>query len=153
MTLEDSATIFTLHYTVLGAADSSSVIDITNTEFSNEAGDILDVTVETGTVTVLQSNGIENSIIQSNQTFTLYQNEPNPFDNQTVIRFDVNEPSDFILEVYDSKGSLVHAHKAYYLAGNQAITLNEKMLKGKGTYFYKLKTKDYFITNRMILVR
>jgi cohesin domain-containing protein len=153
VTLDDSTALFILHYTVLGAAGNSSEIDITNTEFSNGNGDVLDGTVESGTVTVLQSNGIENSNLQINHAFTLYQNEPNPFDNQTVIKFDVHEPSDFVLEVYDLKGSLVYAHKAYYLSGNQTIILSKEMLPLVGTYFYKLKTKDYFITNRMILVR
>ncbi len=158
--VEDSSTIFTIHYQVLGDPGTSSDVGISDDplaiEISYEDGtvlDISDITLENGTVNVLQAMAVENLLVQSNQAFTLYQNEPNPFDNQTVIRFDVNEASDFVLEVYDSKGALIHAHNDYYLTGSQSITIDKEILPAIGTYFYKLKTKDYFITNRMILVR
>jgi len=157
VSIPDSTTLFTLHYQHLGVVGTSSEITITGDpteiEVSDVNSNILEVAVESGTVTVLEAMGINDLGIQSNEAFTLFQNEPNPFDNQTVIRFDVREPSDFILEVYDTKGTLIHSEQAHYLKGNQTITLQEEVLPTVGAYFYKLKTKDYFITNRMILVR
>ena len=157
ITLADNTTAFTIHYTVLGNSEGTSEILITDNptviEVSNINSEILEVTTENGTVTVLEPTGIEDLHIQSNQAFSLFQNEPNPFDNQTVVRFDVYEPSDFELVVYDSKGTIIHTENAHFFEGSQSITIDSEILPVAGTYFYKLKTKDYFITNRMILVR
>lgn len=156
VTLASNTSIFTIHFTVLGLSGSDSEVQITGDpvmiEVSNTDSEILDVNTENGTVSVLSSTGINELLVQSNKNFTLFQNEPNPFDNQTVISFDVHEPSNFVLEVYDTKGTLIHTQNAHYLKGIQSITIEKEILPTVGAYFYKLKTKDYFITNRMILV-
>ncbi len=155
ITLADSTAIFKIFFAVL-ATEGSSEVSITDDPIDIELSDganPVTTLVESGTVTVLEPNSTDDLRVQSNHAFTLFQNEPNPFVNQTVVRFEVYQPSDFTLEVYDSKGAIIFSQSDYYLNGNHAITIDEKLMPVEGIYFYKLKTKDYFITNRMILVR
>lgn len=158
--IADTVQIFTIHFTGVGNIGENTTVEITGEpsviEFSTADGVIFgenDLTIQNGTVTVEEPNSVHDLRVQSNAAFTLYQNEPNPFENQTIIRFDVREASDFNLEIYDPKGTKVYEIKHFYATGSHSIQLDRNMLPANGTYFYKLKTKDYFITNRMILVR
>lgn len=157
ITLPDSATLFTINFQVLGESGDSTETAITSMplmiEFYNENGDELNVSVAPGTLTILSPNSTEEVPAQLNKLFTSYQNEPNPFKDETVIKFDVHQAADFFFEIYDTKGNLIYTKKYFYAKGKQSIILNSKILPSSGIYFYKLKTSDYFITNRMILVR
>ncbi len=155
--LMDSTSIFDVYFTPLAGSGESSVIEITGSptpiEFVNANSQTINATIHSGTVTMLNPNSVQDLRIQSNAAFTLYQNEPNPFDNKTVIRFDIHEASDYVFEIYDLKGAIIYEESNFYTQGTYSIIIYQDKLPAVGTYIYKLKTKDFFITNRMILVR
>jgi len=85
--------------------------------------------------------------------FQLSQNYPNPFKDKTTIKYCVPDKMKIRLEVFDSDGNkiktLVDELKE---AGTYKVELNAIKLT-RGEYLYKLESRDYFETKKMILLR
>ena len=157
-TLDDSTSIFSIAFTVIGSPDSQSSVAITNDPLAIEVTDLdgneLPVIIENGMITVVGplSTKPANAIL-SNELFVLYQNKPNPFDNQTVIMFDLRESSEVEFLFYDINGKLIYSAKNYFLEGKNEFSMSADKLPRSGTYFYTLKTNDFSLTNKMVLLR
>jgi len=83
--------------------------------------------------------------------FQLLQNEPNPFQEATNIRFRLQEDGWVELSVYDLDGRKLTQVQDYYPVGEHSIKLDEKILKHKtGVFYYTLKSGDYAATRKMI---
>ena len=95
----------------------------------------------------------------------LYKNYPNPFnlsnnrtESGTAIRYDLTEPTDVKLDVYNVKGqkivSLVNEFQEInlYKINWNGKDSSEKSVSS-GIYFYRLKTNNFEDTKRMILVK
>jgi len=85
--------------------------------------------------------------------YKLHQNYPNPFNPKTNIRFDLPKSSLVRLVIYDALGRKV------------TTLVNEKLSAGRyetewnggdypsGVYFYRIETKDYSLSKKMLLVK
>lgn len=83
----------------------------------------------------------------------LYQNHPNPFTQNTQIRFYLPQPEKATLSIYDLNGRVVHQRFGAFTAGEHVITLDGNMLEQEGIYYYKLETSTFSGVRRMIFVR
>ena len=90
--------------------------------------------------------------------FMLGQNYPNPFNPTTLINYQLPKDGFVQLIIYDVLGREINRlvdHKL--LAGSYKAIWNGKNVFGKevgaGVYFYKLKTKDFIKTKKMILLK
>jgi hypothetical protein len=84
--------------------------------------------------------------------FELYQNEPNPFRDVTVIGFSLPTASTATLTVYDVTGKVMKVVKGDYAKGYNAITLTRAEIEGNGMLYYQLDTPTDSATKRMITV-
>jgi serine protease AprX len=97
--------------------------------------------------------GIKSNSNEIPAVFRLYNNYPNPFNPVTRIRFDIPEPSFTKLIVFD-------------ILGREITSLVEQELKPgtygvewdasnypSGVYFYKLISRDFTETKKMVLVK
>jgi hypothetical protein len=85
--------------------------------------------------------------------FELAQNYPNPFKDRTTIKYCVPDKMKIKLEVFDSKGNKVQTLvDEVKEAGTYKIELKAKGLDS-GEYLYKLESKDFFETRKMILTK
>jgi len=99
----------------------------------------------------------DNTSIPDNN-LALSQNFPNPFNPSTRIDFQVQESTDIDLEVYNIKGqkvrTLVDGFKA---TGNHSVEWDGTNDQGKnvtsGLYFYRLSSKKFSSTKKMILLQ
>jgi photosystem II stability/assembly factor-like uncharacterized protein len=136
-----------------GISDAAMVIDLSITDMS---GNIRAVTHGRGvfeTDLFSQSVGIENNngIVKG---FELMQNYPNPFNPATKIKFTLSSrQSPVKLTVYNSAGKEV----AVLVNGTLGAGAHEYTFDGgslsSGVYFYKLETKDFSRTKKMMLVK
>lgn len=86
------------------------------------------------------------------------QNYPNPFNPETQIRYSLPEEGDVKITVYNIKGqkvkTLVNEHKNM---GHHNVTWKGKNANGNkvgsGVYFYKVKTKNKTLVNKMLLMK
>jgi hypothetical protein len=93
----------------------------------------------------------------------LLQNYPNPFNPETWIPYQLREPLNVTIYIYNAKGqpirtlSLGYREAGFYLDRNRAAywdglnSAGEKI--ASGIYFYQLKAGDFSATRRMLVVK
>jgi photosystem II stability/assembly factor-like uncharacterized protein len=101
---------------------------------------------------VLQSKNVIPS------THSLQQNYPNPFNPQTTIEFSVLEDGYATISIYDITGGWIrtlysdNAKKGVFkVSWDGRIESDEEA--PSGTYFYRLQTKNFTETKKMLLIR
>lgn len=87
------------------------------------------------------------------QRFELYENQPNPFIDRTVIGFFLPEATTATLSVFDETGRLLHTQKGDYAKGYNAVTLEGRDLDANGVLYYKVTTPTNSATRTMIQTR
>ncbi len=124
---------------------------LTATDFSgNEGGPSLELPINI--TSVREEEGAVPKV------FALFQNYPNPFNPYTQIKFSVANRTKVGLSVYNILGQRVKTLLDEEMeAGNYVATWDGKDEKGydvsSGIYFYKLNTKEFTQTKKMLLVR
>jgi hypothetical protein len=83
--------------------------------------------------------------------FALYQNAPNPFNEQTVIGFNLPFDAEAKIMIYDVSGKVVHTIVADYEQGYNQVTIDHIDLPSSGIYYYELICQEFKATKRMIL--
>lgn len=98
-------------------------------------------------------NNLSPDVLKSSQSFELSQNNPNPFNPVTNIKYQIGENSFVTLKIYDLLGREV------------AVLINENLKAGQyqidwnasdyssGIYFYRLTAGNYSEMRRMILLK
>jgi hypothetical protein len=87
------------------------------------------------------------------QQFNLEQNYPNPFNPSTQISFQLKQAQQIRLEVFNMLGQSVSVLlDKRQEAGNHTVTFDATNLNS-GVYFYKMTTKDFSQTRKMLLLR
>jgi hypothetical protein len=85
--------------------------------------------------------------------FAMSQNYPNPFNPTTKIKFDVPKNGNVTVEVFNNLGQLVSTlHNGYTTAGFYETSFDGSKLTS-GMYFYRITSKDFVETKKMILVK
>jgi endonuclease/exonuclease/phosphatase family metal-dependent hydrolase len=85
--------------------------------------------------------------------FQLYPNWPNPFNSQTLIRYEVAAPGPVRLQVYDLLGRRVATlAESFQSPGTHTVAFVARGL-ASGTYFYSLETAQTVQTRSMLLVK
>jgi len=85
--------------------------------------------------------------------YSLSQNYPNPFNPVTNIRFDLPKDDFVTIKVYDIAGKQAAVIlNNFREAGSHLVSFDASKFSS-GVYFYKMETKDFTQTKRMILVK
>ncbi|MEI6410867.1 MAG: HYR domain-containing protein [Bacteroidota bacterium] len=92
--------------------------------------------------------------------FELYQNQPNPFVNKTVIGFHLPDspasPAEAsakvgaTLSIFDETGRTVFTQSGNFAKGYNSITIDRALLNTTGMLYYKLETATDSATKKMI---
>jgi hypothetical protein len=90
--------------------------------------------------------------------YALMQNHPNPFNPSTTISFDLPAKAKVSLKVYDVAGRLIRTlTDREWAAGRHSISWDGHNESGasvaSGVYFYRLESKDFSGTKKMVLLR
>lgn len=92
-------------------------------------------------------------------SFALHQNVPNPFNPETVIRYDVPQDGAFVnITIYDVAGRLVRTLvDGMQAAGEKRIVWRGLDNRGNpvatGVYFYRMSAPDFAMTKKMLLLK
>ncbi len=81
--------------------------------------------------------------------FELYQNAPNPFDNETVISFRLPTASPALLTIYDVAGKVIRVYDIKGVKGMNHITINKGDIETSGLLYYQLDSDNHTATKRM----
>ncbi|MFK7810479.1 MAG: cohesin domain-containing protein [Saprospiraceae bacterium] len=80
----------------------------------------------------------------------LYQNTPNPFNQETVIGFDLPQDANVMLNIYDGSGKLVKQVEGNFAKGYNNVSLSKGEL-APGLLHYQLVTPMGTATKKMIV--
>ncbi len=88
------------------------------------------------------------------EEFVLHQNFPNPFNPETVIRFEVPERAEISITVYDALGREVNrlVKNEFYNEGIYEVRFSGESLPA-GMYFYSLNSRENTLTRKMAIVK
>lgn len=136
--------------------------DINNVQINDGYLDIYFVThrdnpVINGIVIDLVSLGVEDKIKISSNNFTLRQNFPNPFNNQTTIFYSIHKSGFYLIEFYDSLGRrIIKKDLGFLKEGDYSLNLEINKQNGiylsSGIYFYVLSDNNSFQSRKMLLL-
>ncbi len=86
------------------------------------------------------------------ESMQLFQNQPNPFSDETSISFYLPQGGKAALSIYDVSGKLLKEINGEYSKGLNVESINRSDLQGAGMLYYKLSTATETATQRMILL-
>ena len=90
--------------------------------------------------------------LDSSAKYTLYQNQPNPFQAETVIGFDVAQDEDVQLTIFNLEGKMLYTAEFNAQAGYNSVVISKEELQTTGVLFYQLDAADYTTTKKMIIL-
>lgn len=92
------------------------------------------------------------SSLESESTYELYQNRPNPFSGQTQISFYLPAATQAEVSIYDINGKLLHVVRGQYDRGVHQLSISKERLDATGVLYYTLRADDFVATRKMILI-
>jgi hypothetical protein len=84
--------------------------------------------------------------------FTLYQNEPNPFYEETKIAFHLPTASKAKITLSDASGRVLKTIEGNYLKGYNEIKISKAEVNTTGIIFYRLETPTHNAVRKMIIL-
>ncbi len=131
--------IFTLQFKALEDAQLSNLINITSDLTQAVAYDQSEAQL-----------AIELGFITSEKGLVLYQNRPNPFDDQTKISFNLPSSGETTISIFDASGRLVKEIKKNFPRGYNEVIVTDKDILSKGVFYYQLKNAGSSIIKKMV---
>jgi hypothetical protein len=89
---------------------------------------------------------------ETSSEFVLGQNEPNPFETQTVIEFNLPQAGNATLTVMDVTGKIITKKEGTYAKGLNTVTLQKSDIGISGVLYYQLDSGEFTATKKMIIV-
>ncbi len=102
-------------------------------------------------MTLLKVN--QNIKLRDSGELVLYQNEPNPFQEETTIRFYMPQAGKANLTLFDVNGRTLYDQTAEYSAGIQSVRLLADEIGQRGVIYYRLTAHDDVITKKLISMK
>jgi len=136
--------LFTLRFNAKADAKLSEVLRISSQYTKSEAYN------NQGLLNIGLNFNVDGKV-QSNP-FALYQNQPNPFKNETVIGFNMPESGKAKMKFFDVTGKLLKEIEGDYGQGYNEISITRADLSTAGVVYYQLETATNSATKKMILM-
>ena len=101
----------------------------------------------------LGMNFLGTQLMTEVDTPQLHQNVPNPFAEETLIRFYLPDSDQATLTISDLSGRVIAQISAKYSSGYHTIAVTQKMLNGaSGVFYYTLHSGTSLATRKMVLL-
>jgi hypothetical protein len=143
-TLDFDEILFSLSFSTLTDVRLSEVLTvnsrITDAEAYDSSNELLGVALEF-------TEGL-----QTENTFVLHQNRPNPFRDNTSIGFMLPESMSATLTVYDISGKVIKMIEGEYIKGYNEVSLKQSELNVSGVLYYQLDTEMHTATRKMVVI-
>ena len=137
--------LFTLIFESATVSDLKDLLTITNQITESEAYDqtenIMDISLRFDDGT------------NSSEEFALFQNEPNPFANRSIIGFILPQNADVDLKIHDAAGRIVREVNGDFAKGYNQIEISTGKGLETGVYYYTLTVEGYTATKKMLILK
>jgi hypothetical protein len=155
-TATENESIFTMVFTATEDGQLSEMIGVTSKVTTAE---VYSTSLNTGNTSVGESLEIREVVISTRGDITaiaennLYQNEPNPFKDQTMIRFELAEEGAVLFTVTDVTGKTLKVVNTIGAKGMNLLPLDTDDLGVTGLLYYTIESGEFTATKKMIVVR
>lgn len=138
--------LFTLQFVALDDADAlSGLIDVTSRTVTSQSslidGATGEVSLEFFAPTVITSSDFE-----------LHQNRPNPFNEETLISFNLPEAGFAKVTISDISGRILKVIEGDFSKGYNEVVLQSNDITSTGVLYYQLESAEYIATKKMIIL-
>jgi hypothetical protein len=99
----------------------------------------------------LEINSIEIGYRNIDGTYSLNQNEPNPFVTTTTIGFELPKAANYTLTVFDVTGKELKVLNSKGVAGYNSVTIDG--ISTTGVLTYRLESDDFTATKKMVSIK
>ncbi|MBK8517905.1 MAG: HYR domain-containing protein [Saprospiraceae bacterium] len=131
---EEETMLFNLIFTVDKSASLSHLL-----KFSGEITPALAITNEDQEENIVFAYRTK----EIDQAEYIYQNQPNPFKNETQIQLGLKKVTTVNITIYDAKGSAIYSGNESLGAGKQIISINDKHLGNQfGVFYCRIKANN-----------
>jgi len=141
ISFESSTTLFALNVTTLEATTVQNAVSLNSAFTPAEAYD-----------NNVDKLNISLNILSESDEFELFQNFPNPVNNETVIGFNLPNAGSASLKIMDVSGKVLRIVQGDYSQGYNQITLDRSQLGAAGVLYYQLDTRDNSASRKMIII-
>ena len=138
--------VFTLIFRVDRGGKMSDKLVVSGSVTPNEA--YVDG-LEMREINVVMGRGTETVVAEN----AMYQNEPNPFKDQTTIKIDLVEAGEMTMTIKDVTGKVIKEIVTEGVKGTNYMTLDASDLGASGVKYYTVKSGSFTDTKQMIMVR
>lgn len=145
--IENPGDLFALKFRALSNGQLSNSIQINS---SITAAEAYNVSLEEMNIKLGFRNG---SVVKEQPGFVLYQNQPNPFSDLTVIGFEMPRAGKAQLTIYDMNSKVVFQTNVQAVKGYNNVQINHSQLGVTGVLFYQLDAEGYSATRRMVVLQ
>ncbi len=143
--LEKNAVLFSMTFKAKSTREIIDIFEINSHYSTAEAYS------GTNVYEVKLSNDSKRNTIFTND-FELYQNTPNPFDEETTIRFYLPKSEAVTLIIYDVSGRVLNQMELEGMEGINSKKIKRADFEATGVLYYQLQTATETATKKMILV-
>jgi len=84
--------------------------------------------------------------------YKLFQNIPNPFNNSTIISYQVPEPATVLLRFYNAQGQQIDSYLQKHFAGGSYAMEWDAVSLSSGVYIVSMETEDFFHVMKLLKV-
>lgn len=143
-----SEVLFTLKFKALSTGQISNSLQLNSFITSAQAftSDAQEMDIKLGFRT-------DNGIVENNSGLILYQNQPNPFSDLSVIGFELLQSSPATLTVYDLNSKVLFKSEIKAIKGYNSIEISNAQLGVTGVLFYQVDAAGYTATKRMVVIK
>ena len=95
--------------------------------------------------------------------YNLYQNYPNPFNPETWIPFQLHQPADVSVTIYDAVGTMVREISVGFRSAGSYQSIGRAVywdgrtdygeMVASGVYFYTLQAGDFTANRRLVILK
>jgi len=150
-TLADGETLFTVIFKVIGTGPASSELTITDfptaIEAVNSQAQILEVTIEPGTIEVMGTTATRET---ETEGLALHF-EPNPFHEAVAVHFFLPHGTQTRLSMYDLSGRLLFEEESFFESGAHTRYFGKERFPAPGMYLLTLSNGHTTITKRLVM--
>ncbi len=92
------------------------------------------------------------------KSFSLMQNFPNPFNPSTIIKYQLSNPGNVEIKIFDINSKCIKTlFNGFQTKGDQSISWDSRDDNNKqvasGVYLYQMKFNDQIINKKMLLIK
>ena len=124
----------------------SDVLEMDQHALSSEAY------TQTGDLKTLRLEFFNGQKRSSNSSVRLYQNIPNPFNQATIVPFELDEAASVTLNLMDINGRILYQRTLSLQKGYHEIELGRRLFGAAGVYYYQIQTGTEKYMKRMVLI-